>query len=266
MYEYHKLLNHILKHGDGHDDRTGTGTTSIFGYQMRHCLSDGFPILTTKKVSLRWVAEELFWFLSGSTNNNDLLDRGVDIWSEWAKEDGDLGPIYGKQWRSWNGYLDQIKQVVTQIQKEPNSRRIICSAWNADQIQDMSLPPCHSMFQIKVHAEGTMDLHMYMRSCDAFLGLPYNLSSYALLLQLLAHVTGYVPRDLIISFGDLHIYNNHIDQVRLQVTRIPRKLPTVALNQDLANGGLEALLKASWSDITLMGYDPYPAIKGEISV
>lgn len=264
MYSYQNLVTDILKTGEPHQDRTGTGTLSVFGRQWRHDMSDGFPLLTTKKISLRWVAEELFWFLSGSTNEKDLRAKGVDIWKEWAKEDGDLGPIYGCQWRTWGG--DQIKRVITQIQQEPTSRRIICSAWNANAIDAMSLPPCHTLWQVKCHDENSMSLHVYCRSIDTFLGLPYNIASYALLLQLLAHVTARVPRELIMSFGDLHIYKNHVDQCNEQLSRKPKRLPMIFINEQYHGGGLASLLACEWIDITLVGYESWPKIEGEISV
>jgi thymidylate synthase len=264
VYSYQALLKDILKNGEPHRDRTGTGTLSVFGRQWRHDLTDGFPLLTTKKVSLRWVAEELFWFLSGSTNEKDLRIHGVDIWKEWAKSDGSLGPIYGYQWRKWGG--DQIKRVITQLQRDRDSRRIICSAWNADDIDDMALPPCHTLWQVKVHTEGSLSLHVYCRSIDTFLGLPFNIASYALLLQMLAHTTGYMARELIMSFGDLHIYNNHIDQCKLQLEREPKKLPTLLLDGSLYGHGLKGLLLCKWEDIRLIDYEHHPKIEGEISV
>jgi len=265
MRQYQNLLKYILKNGKSHADRTGTGTTSVFGYQFRHCLSNGFPLLTTKRVSLRHVAGELFWFLSGDTNARTLQAQNIHIWDDWQDENGDLGPIYSAAWRNFHG-VDQIKRVVDMIQRDPNSRRIYCTALDPANIPEVAPTACHSFFQIKCYDEGTLDLHMYMRSCDSFLGLPYNIASYALLLQLLAHVTGYVAHDLIISFGDLHIYNNHQDQVQEQLGRIPRFLPTITINQDLCNGGYNALMVAKWEDIMLVNYGPYPKIKGDISV
>lgn len=265
MYEYQGLLKDILSNGEPHEDRTGTGTLSVFGHQFRHRMDDGFPLLTTKKVPLRWVFEELAWFISGSTDESKLRAKGVDIWKEWVDKHGQLGPIYGEQWRDCHG-IDQLARVFDLINNDPESRRIICDSWTVDQITQMRLPCCHIFWQIKCHPGFEMSMHVYMRSIDTFLGLPFNIASYGLLLLLIAHTTGYKPRDLIISFGDLHIYNNHLDQVKTQLERVPRILPVVAINESLFNTGLNGLENCTWNDIRLIAYTPYAKIHGDISI
>lgn len=259
MISYHSLLEDILANGEHHDDRTGVGTLSVFGRQWRHDMREGFPLITTKYVPFRWVAEELFWFLSGSTNERDLAAKGVDIWKEWADENGELGPVYGKQWRDFGG-VDQIATLEQYICDNPNSRRLLVSAWNPVEVRAMALPPCHTMFQIKCTEERRMSLHLYMRSCDAFLGLPFNIASYALLLELLARTNRYVTHELIISFGDLHIYKNHLLQVRTQLSREPRRLPQLWTNYK------SSVLRYEYEDLKLFDYDPHPAIKAEVAV
>jgi thymidylate synthase len=283
MQSYLDLLRHILANGEQHDDRTGVGTISVFGFQWRHRLTDGFPLLTTKKVPLRWVAEELFWFLSGSTNEKDLRARGVDIWAEWAtaeqcakfgREEGDLGPVYGWLWRSYPRTkdhlppVDQISELIRDIQQSPNSRRLIVTGWHPELQRQVALPPCHTLFQLKAHGDDDrlLSLHLYARSIDAFLGLPFNIASYALLLHLLAMATNRRPHDLVISFGDLHIYKNHLDAVNEQLAREPKPLPTVKISPRLCGGGMAAILHAGWGDIELSGYNPHPKIAAPVAV
>ncbi len=265
MKQYLDLVRHILAEGVDKGDRTGTGTRSIFGHQMRFDLSQGFPLLTTKKVHLKSIIHELLWFLNGDTNVKYLQENGVRIWNEWADpETGDLGHIYGFQWRSWpdyeGGYVDQIKQVVEQLKNNPDSRRIIVSAWNVADIKNMNLPPCHAFFQFYV-AEGKLSLQLYQRSADVFLGVPFNIASYALLCMMMAQVCGLHPGDFIHTTGDTHIYNNHMEQVREQLTREPRALPRMKINPDVKD-----IFSFCFEDFTLEEYDPWPPIKGQVSV
>jgi thymidylate synthase len=264
MKQYLDLLDFVLKNGVRKEDRTGTGTLSVFGYQMRFDLADGFPLLTTKKLHLRSIIHELLWFLQGSTNVKYLHENKVSIWDEWAKPDGELGPVYGYQWRFWPGHdgshTDQIKQVVESIQKNPDSRRHIVSAWNVGELDLMALPPCHLMFQFYV-AGGRLSCQMYQRSCDIFLGIPFNIASYALLLLMMAQVTGLQPGEFVHTLGDAHIYLNHIEQVKLQLTRTPFPLPKMKLNPEVTD-----ILKFKFEDFTLSDYQSHPHIKGEISV
>ena len=264
MKQYLDLLRHILKNGTRKDDRTGTGTTSCFGYQMRFDLSEGFPLLTTKKVHLKSIIHELLWFLNGDTNVKYLQDNGVRIWNEWADADGNLGHIYGYQWRSWpdyeGGHIDQIKEVIETIKNNPDSRRIIVSAWNVGDIKNMNLPPCHAFFHFYV-ADGKLSLQLYQRSADTFLGVPFNIASYALLTMMVAQVCGLKPGDFIHTFGDVHIYNDHREQVELQLTRTPRRLPRMKINPEVKD-----IFAFKFEDFELEDYDPYPTIKGKVSV
>lgn len=264
MKQYLELLNRILNEGTRKSDRTGTGTLSVFGHQMRFDMAEGFPLLTTKKLHLKSIIYELLWFLRGDTNVKYLHDHGVSIWDEWADENGELGPIYGHEWRSWPDYqggtIDQIANVVDQIRHTPDSRRMIVSAWNVAEVDSMALPPCHTMFQFYV-AEGRLSLQLYQRSADTFLGVPFNIASYALLLQMMAQVTGLQPGEFIHTTGDTHLYLNHLDQARLQLTRTPRKLPRMAINPDVKN-----IFDFTYEDFSLEGYDPWPHIKAEVSV
>ena len=264
MQQYLNLLDRILTEGTKKSDRTGTGTISIFGNQMRFDMSKGFPLLTTKKLHLKSIIYELLWFLQGDTNVKYLQDHGVRIWNEWADENGELGPIYGHQWRSWPGHngepIDQIKKVVEQIKNTPDSRRRIVSAWNVADIDDMKLPPCHCFFQFYV-ADGKLSLQLYQRSADTFLGVPFNIASYALLLLMVAQVTGLEPGDFIHTTGDTHLYLNHIEQARLQLTRTPRPLPQMKLNPDVKD-----LFSFRFEDFQLEGYDPWPHIAAQVSV
>ena len=264
MKQYLDLLNHIMRDGTDKSDRTGTGTRSVFGHQMRFDLADSFPLVTTKKVHLKSIIYELLWFLRGDTNARYLQEHGVRIWNEWADPDGNLGHIYGYQWRSWpdynGGFIDQISQAVDDIKHNPDSRRIIVSAWNVADIPNMNLPPCHAFFQFYV-ADGRLSLQLYQRSADCFLGVPFNIASYALLLQMMAQVCGLQPGEFIHTTGDTHIYRNHFDQVRLQLTREPRQLPKMIINPDVKD-----IFSFDYDDFRLEGYDPYPAIKGEVSV
>lgn len=265
MKQYLDLLQKILDEGVKKEDRTGTGTISIFGHQMRFDLSEGFPLLTTKKVHLKSIIYELLWFLEGNTNAGWLQERGVRIWNEWADpETGDLGHIYGYQWRSWpdynGGFIDQISEAVDAIKHNPDSRRIIVSAWNVADLGNMNLPPCHAFFQFYV-ANGKLSLQLYQRSADCFLGVPFNIASYALLCMMMAQVCGLEPGDFIHTTGDTHIYLNHLDQVHLQLSREPRKLPRMHINPDVKD-----IFKFQYEDFTLEDYDPYPAIKGTVSV
>lgn len=264
MKQYLNLIQHVMEHGTLKADRTGTGTRSVFGYQLRCNLEDGFPLLTTKKVHLKSIIYELLWFLKGDTNVRYLQEHGVRIWNEWADENGELGPVYGHQWRSWPDYeggtIDQIAKVVEDIKNNPNSRRHIVSAWNVAEVNRMALPPCHSLFQFYV-ADGKLSLQLYQRSADLFLGVPFNIASYALLLMMVAQVTGLKPGEFVHTFGDAHIYTNHFEQVQLQLTREPRKLPVMKLNPEVKD-----LLDFTYEDFTLEGYDPHPAIKGIVSV
>ena len=264
MKQYLDLLQHVLDHGTIKHDRTGTGTKSVFGYQLRCDLSAGFPLLTTKKVHLKSIIYELLWFLKGDTNVRYLQEHGVRIWNEWADENGDLGPVYGHQWRSWPDYhggsIDQISQVIDQIKNTPDSRRIMVSAWNVADVPTMKLPPCHSLFQFYV-ANGKLSLQLYQRSADLFLGVPFNIASYALLCMMVAHVTGLEPGEFIHTFGDAHIYLNHMDQVHEQLSREPRALPRMVLNPEV-----KSIFDYRYEDFTLEGYDPWPLIKGVVSV
>ena len=264
MRQYIDLLDRIMKEGVKKTDRTGTGTLSIFGHQMRFNLDDGFPLLTTKKLHLKSIIYELLWFLRGDTNVKWLQEHGVRIWNEWADENGELGPVYGHQWRSWPDYaggtIDQIDNVVNLIRHNPDSRRMIVSAWNVAEVEKMALPPCHTMFQFYV-AEGRLSLQLYQRSADTFLGVPFNIASYALLLKMMAQVTGLRPGDFIHTTGDTHVYLNHMEQVKLQLTRQPRPLPVMKLNPDV-----KELSDFTYEDFELVGYDPWPHIAGKVSV
>ena len=264
MKQYLELLNDILENGTDKHDRTGTGTRSVFGRQMRFDLSEGFPLLTTKKLHLKSIIHELLWFLKGDTNVKYLQDNSVRIWNEWAREDGDLGHIYGYQWRSWPDYnggtIDQISQAVNDIKSNPDSRRIIVSAWNVADLPNMALPPCHAFFQFYV-ADGRLSLHLYQRSADTFLGVPCNIASYALLTMMMAQVCGLQPGEFIHTLGDTHVYLNHIDQARLQLTREPRKLPTMKINPEV-----KSIFDFKYEDFELEGYDPHPHIAAKVSV
>lgn len=264
MQAYHRLLQQVLDEGKFRDDRTGTGTYSVFGAQERFDLREGFPILTTKKLHLRSIIHELLWFLKGDPNIAYLKENKVRIWDEWADEDGNLGPVYGKQWRSWEGSggktIDQIAQVVDSLKNNPHSRRHIVSAWNVADVEDMALPPCHLLFQFYV-CDGELSCQLYQRSADLFLGVPFNIASYALLTLMMAQVTGLKPGDFVHTFGDLHLYKNHIEQAKLQLTRDFRKLPTMTLNPQV-----DKIDGFSFEDFTLEGYDPHPHIKAEVSI
>jgi len=264
MKQYLGLLEHVMENGVKKDDRTGTGTLSTFGYQMRFDLADGFPLLTTKKLHLKSIIHELLWFLKGDTNVKYLNDKGVRIWNEWADEDGNLGNIYGYQWRSWPGpgskNTDQIRMVIKSLKENPDSRRHIVSAWNAGDLENMALPPCHILFQFYV-AEGRLSCQLYQRSADIFLGVPFNIASYALLIMMMARETGLEPGEFIHTLGDAHIYLNHIEQVKLQLTREPRKLPRMELNPEV-----RSIFDFNYEDFSLKDYNPHPHIKGKISV
>jgi thymidylate synthase len=264
MRVYHDLLRHVLANGVRKADRTGTGTVSVFGHQMRFNLEEGFPLLTTKKVHLKSVIHELLWFLRGDTNIQYLKDNGVSIWDEWADANGDLGPIYGYQWRNWPApdgrHIDQIAEVLETLKKNPDSRRIIVSAWNVGEIPNMKLPPCHAFFQFYV-ADGKLSCQLYQRSADIFLGVPFNIASYALLTMMMAQVSGLKPGDFVHTLGDAHIYLNHLDQVNLQLCRDFRLLPTMKLNPDVTD-----LFAFKYEDFTLEGYDPHPGIKAPVAV
>ena len=264
MKQYLDLLNHVMTDGALKGDRTGTGTRSVFGYQMRFNLADGFPLLTTKKLHLKSIIHELLWFLKGDTNVKYLQENGVRIWNEWADENGDLGHIYGFQWRSWpdydGGFIDQITEAVETIKHNPDSRRIIVSAWNVADLKRMNLPPCHALFQFYV-VDGKLSLQLYQRSADIFLGVPFNIASYALLLQMMAQVTGLKAGDFVHTLGDAHIYNNHLEQVKLQLSREPRPLPHMTLNPEV-----KSIFDFQYEDFQLTDYNPHPHIKGEVSV
>ena len=264
MQPYLSLLNRILTEGHQKGDRTGTGTLSVFGHQMRYDLQDGFPLLTTKKLHLKSIIYELLWFLRGDTNVRWLQDHGVRIWNEWADENGDLGPVYGHQWRSWPDYhggtIDQIAQVEEMIKRNPNSRRMLVTAWNPAEVEDMALPPCHCLFQFYV-ADGRLSLQLYQRSADTFLGVPFNIASYALLLQMMAQVTGLQPGEFVHTTGDTHLYLNHLEQARLQLSRTPRPLPTMRINPDV-----KSIFDFRYEDFELENYDPWPHIAAEVSV
>ena len=264
MQQYLNLLNRILTEGTQKGDRTGTGTLSIFGHQMRFDLHDGFPLLTTKKLHLKSIIYELLWFLRGDTNVHYLQEHGVRIWNEWADENGELGPVYGHQWRSWPDYkggtIDQIKNVVEMIKHNPNSRRMLVTAWNPAEVEDMALPPCHCLFQFYV-ADGRLSLQLYQRSADSFLGVPFNIASYALLLQMIAQVTGLEAGEFIHTTGDTHLYLNHLEQAKLQLTREPRPLPKMKINPDVKD-----IFDFKYEDFELIGYDPLPHIPGVVAV
>jgi len=264
MRQYHELMERILADGVEKGDRTGVGTISVFGHQIRFALDRGFPLLTTKKLHLKSIIHELLWFLAGDTNIKYLKEHGVRIWDEWADERGDLGPVYGQQWRSWPAQdgrtIDQIGNVVETIRRNPDSRRLIVTAWNPAEVDKMALPPCHCLFQFYV-AKGRLSCQLYQRSADVFLGVPFNIASYALLTLMVAQVTGYKPGEFIHTFGDAHLYLNHIEQARLQLSRAPRALPTMRLNPDVKN-----IFDFSYEDFTLEGYNPYPHIKAEVAV
>ena len=264
MQPYLKLLSDILEHGVDKSDRTGTGTRSLFGYQMRFDLNAGFPLLTTKKLHIKSIVYELLWFIRGETNVRWLQERGVRIWDEWADENGDLGPVYGSQWRSWptpgGGHIDQIANVIESIRSKPDSRRHIVSAWNPAEVDEMALPPCHCLFQFYV-ANGKLSCQLYQRSADTFLGVPFNIASYALLTHMVAQVTGLGVGDFVHTFGDVHLYANHFEQARLQLTREPRPLPTLSINPQVTR-----LEDFTFEDFTFEGYDPHPHIKGAVAV
>lgn len=264
MKQYLNLLDRILTEGTPKNDRTGTGTLSVFGHQLRFNLADGFPLLTTKKLHLKSIIYELLWFLRGDTNARWLQERGVRIWNEWADPDGNLGHIYGYQWRSWpdydGGHIDQIANAIHDIKENPDSRRIIVCAWNVADLKNMNLPPCHMFFQFYV-ANGRLSLQMYQRSADTFLGVPFNIASYALLLQMVAQVTGLEAGDFVHTIGDAHLYKNHLEQARLQLTRAPRPLPKMVLNPDV-----KSIFDFQYEDFHLEGYDPWPHIKADVSV
>ena len=274
MKQYLDLVKHVLEKGDFKEDRTGTGTKSVFGYQMRFDLSKGFPMLTTKKLHLKSIIYELLWFLKGDTNIKYLNENGVRIWNEWADKNGDLGPVYGFQWRNWNGdNIDQIKELIDNLKKNPNSRRMLVSAWNPSVLPDNSksfnenisqgkaaLPPCHAFFQFYVN-DGKLSCQLYQRSADIFLGVPFNIASYSLFTLMIAQVCGYMPGDFIHTFGDAHIYTNHFDQVKLQLTRSPKQLPTIEINSEITD-----IFNFSFEDFKLINYDPDPHIKGDVAV
>ncbi|MEN6456106.1 MAG: thymidylate synthase [Prolixibacteraceae bacterium] len=264
MRQYLDLLDHILKNGIDKKDRTGTGTISIFGYQMRFNLEEGFPVVTTKKLHLKSIIYELLWFLNGDTNVKYLQEHGVRIWNEWADEKGNLGHIYGYQWRSWptpnGGYIDQIAQVVNDIKKNPDSRRLIVSAWNVGELEQMNLPPCHLLFQFYV-ANGKLSCQLYQRSCDVFLGVPFNIASYALLTMMMAQATGLKAGDFVWTGGDVHIYHNHLEQVKLQLSREPKKLPQMKINPEV-----KSIFEFKYEDFQLSNYDSHPHIPGKVSV
>lgn len=299
MKSYFDIVRYIQTYGEPHNDRTGVGTTSVFGYQWRHSMKDGFPLLTTKQLPLRWIFEELRWFLSGSTDEKDLSRNGIDIWKEWAtaeqcskfgRYEGNLGPVYGSLWRQFpvgdspgdtfediDGKIqsaplgkpdtfDQIKNLVVELIQNPNSRRLIVSGWHPYYQSRVALPPCHTLYQCKVHNDNSLSLHLFARSIDCYLGLPFNIASYALLLLLLAKATGRQARDLVISFGDLHLYDNHKLQVEEQLSRDPKPLPIVEINDRLDGKGIDALLQCTWKDITLHGYSPHPKIAAPVAV
>jgi len=264
MRQYLDLLNRIFDEGVEKGDRTGTGTTSVFGHQLRFDLAEGFPLLTTKKLHLRSIIHELLWFLQGDTNTAYLKENGVGIWDEWADEEGNLGPVYGHQWRSWGtpdgGTIDQVSQLIEQIRETPDSRRLIVSAWNVGELESMALPPCHLLYQFYV-AEGKLSCQLYQRSADVFLGVPFNIASYSLLLLMVAQVTGLEPGDFVHTFGDVHLYSNHIEQARLQLSREPRELPGMKLNSEI-----DDIFAFRFEDFQLEDYDPHPHIKAPVAV
>ncbi len=264
MRQYLALMSHVLKHGTKKSDRTGTGTLSIFGYQMRFDLAHGFPLVTTKKCHVKSIIHELLWFLQGDTNIRYLKENGVKIWDEWADANGNLGPVYGKQWRAWatvdGRVVDQISEVIAQIKKNPDSRRLIVSAWNVGELEQMALAPCHTFFQFYV-AEGKLSCQLYQRSADIFLGVPFNIASYALLTLMIAQVCGLKPGDFVHTFGDAHLYSNHLEQTELQLSREPRAMPKMMLNLEVKN-----IFDFKYEDFTLQGYDPHPVIKAPVAV
>ncbi len=264
MKQYHQLMQHVLDSGIKKTDRTGTGTISVFGYQMRFDLAEGFPLLTTKKVHTKSIIHELLWFLKGETNIKYLKDNGVSIWNEWADEQGNLGPVYGYQWRTWptpsGGHIDQITQVIEMIKKTPDSRRLIVSAWNVADINNMKLPPCHAFFQFYV-ADGKLSCQLYQRSADIFLGVPFNIASYALLTMMVAQVCDLKPGEFIHTFGDAHLYSNHIEQAKLQLSRDLRPLPTLKMNPDV-----KSIFDFKFEDLTIENYDPHPHIKAAVAI
>lgn len=264
MHQYHDLLRHVLENGSDRGDRTGTGTRSVFGHQMRFDLADGFPVITTKRLHLRSIIHELLWFLKGDTNIRYLKENGVSIWDEWANENGDLGPVYGAQWRSWpdydGGHIDQMAKLVESIKTNPNSRRHIVTAWNPALVDEMALPPCHCLFQFYV-ADGRLSCQLYQRSADIFLGVPFNIASYALLTLMMAQVTGLEPGDFVHTLGDAHLYANHFDQAKLQLTRTPKALPVMKLNPEVTD-----LFSFTYEDFTLIGYEADASIKAPIAV
>ncbi|WP_186755584.1 thymidylate synthase [Echinicola salinicaeni] len=264
MKQYHQLLQHILDNGTQKGDRTGTGTLSVFGYQMRFDLQDGFPLVTTKKCHLKSIIHELLWFLKGESNIKYLKDNKVSIWDEWADENGDLGPVYGYQWRHWpdgkGGEIDQIKNLIHQIKTNPNSRRLLVSAWNVADIDNMALPPCHTMFQFYV-ADGKLSCQLYQRSADVFLGVPFNIASYALFTMMIAQVCGLEPGEFIHTFGDTHLYSNHLEQAKLQLTRDCRRLPSMKINPEVND-----IFEFKYDDFELLNYDPHPHIKAPVAV
>jgi thymidylate synthase len=264
MKQYLELMHHVLEHGTRKEDRTGTGTMSVFGHQMRFNLADGFPVVTTKKLHLKSIIHELLWFLRGDTNIQYLKDNGVSIWDEWADANGELGPVYGYQWRSWptpgGGHIDQISQVIEQIRKTPDSRRLIVSAWNVADVDKMKLPPCHAFFQFYV-ADGRLSCQLYQRSADIFLGVPFNIASYALLTLMVAQVTGLKPGDFVHTLGDAHLYLNHLEQARLQLSREPHPLPQMKINPDV-----QSIFDFRYEDFELVGYEHHPHIKAPVAV
>ncbi len=264
MYQYLNLMQHVLDHGTKKSDRTGTGTISVFGYQMRFDLAQGFPLVTTKKCHMKSITHELLWFLQGDTNTRYLKENGVTIWDEWADENGNLGPVYGKQWRSWatpdGRVIDQISDVIAQIKKNPDSRRLIVSAWNVSDLDKMALAPCHAFFQFYV-ADGKLSCQLYQRSADIFLGVPFNIASYALLTMMIAQVCDLQPGDFVHTFGDAHLYLNHLEQTQLQLSREPRALPTMHINPEIKN-----IFEFKFADFSLGGYDPHPGIKAPIAI
>jgi thymidylate synthase len=264
MQQYLDLMHHVLEHGHDKSDRTGTGTRSVFGWQMRFDLAEGFPLVTTKKLHLRSIIHELLWFLQGDTNIRYLQENGVRIWDEWADENGELGPVYGKQWRRWETpdgrVVDQISQLVENLKKNPDSRRHMVSAWNPAEVDSMALPPCHALFQFYV-ANGRLSCQLYQRSADIFLGVPFNIASYALLTHMLAQVCGYQPGDFVHTLGDAHLYSNHLEQARLQLTREPRPLPTLKINPEVRD-----IFGFRFEDFSIEGYDPHPHIAAQVSV
>lgn len=264
MKQYHDLLRHVLHNGVKKEDRTGTGTLSVFGYQLRFNLEEGFPLITTKKLHTKSIIHELLWFLNGDTNIRYLKENGVSIWDEWADENGNLGPVYGKQWRSWPApdgrSIDQIAQLIDQIKKNPDSRRLLVSAWNVSEIPKMALPPCHIMFQFYV-ANGKLSCQLYQRSADLFLGVPFNIASYALLTHMVAQVCGLKAGEFVHTFGDVHIYSNHLEQVELQLSRSPRPLPVLVINPEIKD-----IFSFRFEDFSITNYDPFPAIKAPVAI